>query len=73
LPENDSEVRDSTSQGKDMKSKSFSEAPRSPFKSLSGSQQNLSLSQEKAQNRLNFITLGRISEPEALRGPYSSI
>jgi len=39
LRENDSEVRDSTSRGKDMESKSFSEAPRSPFKPLSGSQQ----------------------------------
>ena len=43
LPENDSEVRDSTSRGKDMESKSFAEAPRSPLKPLSGSQQyNLS-------------------------------
>jgi hypothetical protein len=39
LPENDSEVRDSTSRGKDMESKSFSEAPRRPFQPLSGSQQ----------------------------------
>jgi len=31
LSENDSEVRYSTSQGKDMESKSFSETPRKPF------------------------------------------
>ena len=55
LPENDpkrsavlSEVKDSTSRGKDMESKSFSEAPRSPFQPLSGSQQyNISSNQEK--------------------------
>jgi hypothetical protein len=41
LPENDSEVRDSTSRGKDMESKSFSEDPRRPFQPLSGSQQIL--------------------------------
>jgi len=39
LPKNNSEVRDSTSRGKDMESKSFSEAPRRPFQPLSGSQQ----------------------------------
>jgi len=39
LPENYSEVRDSTSRGKDMESKSFSEAKISPLKTLSGSQQ----------------------------------
>ena len=67
LPENDSEVRDSTSRGKDMESKSFSEAPRRPFQPLSGSQQyNISSNQEKAQNRLNFITLGTISEQEKI-------
>ena len=71
LPENDpkrsavlSEVKDSTSRGKDMESKSFSEAPRSPFQPLSGSQQyNISSNQEKGlktalrfSNRANFIT-----------------
>jgi len=68
LPENDSEVRDSTSRGKDMESKSFSEAPRKPFQPLSGSQQynNISSNQEKAQNRLNFITLETISEQEKI-------
>jgi len=67
LPENDSEVRDSTSRGKDMESKSFSEAPRRPFQPLSGSQQyNIFSNQEKAQNRLNFITLGTISEQEKI-------
>jgi len=35
-----SEVRDSTYQTKDLESKSFSEAPRSPLKPLSGSQQH---------------------------------
>ena len=39
LPENYSEVRDSTSRGKDMESKSFSEAKISLLKTLSGSQQ----------------------------------
>ena len=80
LPENDpkrssavlSEVRDSTSRGKDMESKSFSVETdkfplRRPFQPLSGSQQyNISSNQEKAQNRLNFITLGRISEQEKI-------
>ena len=67
LPENESEVRDSTSRGKEMESKSFSEAPRRPFQPLSGSQQyNISSNQEKAQNRLNFITLGTISEDEKI-------
>ena len=68
LPENDpkrsavlSEIRDSTSGGKDMESKSFSVEtdkfpPRSPFKPFSGSQQyNISSNQERAQNRLAKI------------------
>jgi hypothetical protein len=50
-----------------MESKSFSEDPRSPFKPFSGSQQiNIPSNQEKAQNRLNFITLGKISEDEKI-------
>jgi len=67
LPENDSEVRDSTSRGKDMESKSFSVEtekfpPRRPLKPLSGSQQyNISSNQNEAQNRPNFITLGEYS------------
>jgi hypothetical protein len=65
LTENGSEVRDSTSRGKDMESKSFSEAPRSPFQPLSGSQQyNISSNQDKGLNQPNFITLGKISEQE---------
>ena len=39
LAENDSQVRDSTSWGKDMESKSFSEAPRSSLNTLSNNQQ----------------------------------
>ena len=39
LPENESEVRDSTYRGKEMESKSFSEASKSPLKPLSESQQ----------------------------------
>jgi hypothetical protein len=86
LPENDpkrsavlSEVRDSTSRGKDMESKSFAEVPRSHLKPLSGSQQynissasqipkfkSISANQEKDQNRPNFITLGKISEQEKI-------
>ncbi len=68
MTENESEVRDSTSRGKDMESKSFSESPRRHFKTLSGSQQynNISSNQEKDQNRPNFITLGKISEEEKI-------
>ena len=64
LTENDpkrrSEIRDSTSRGNDIESKTVLEAPRSPLKPLSGSQEyNISLNQEKAQNTLknNFIIL----------------
>ena len=39
LAENDSQVRDSTSWGKDLESKSFSEAPRSSLNTLSNNQQ----------------------------------
>ena len=74
LPENDpkrsavlSEVRDSTSRGKDMESKSFAEVPRSHLKPLSGSQQyNISSNQKKGLNGSNFITLGRIPEQERI-------
>jgi len=67
LAENDSQVRDSTSWGKDMKSKSFSEAPRSSLNTLSNNQQyNLSSNQEIATNSLNFITLGNLSEDEKI-------
>jgi len=67
LPENESEVRDSTSRAKEMKSKRLSEAPRSPFQPLSGSQQyNISSNQEKGLNRSNFITLSQIPEEEKI-------
>ena len=73
MPQNESEVKDLTSRGKDMESKSFSVEndkfpPRSPLKPLSGSQQynNISSNQEKDQNRPNFITLGKISEEEKI-------
>jgi len=67
LAENDSQVRDSTSWGKDMESKSFSEAPRSSLNTLSNNQQyNLSSNQEIAPNSLNFITLGNLSEDEKI-------
>ena len=49
-----SEIRDSTSRGNDIESKTVLEAPRSPLKPLSGSQEYNN--QEKAQNRVNFIT-----------------
>ena len=50
-----------------MESKSVSEAPRSPLKPLSGSQQyNLSSNQEKGQNQPNFITSGKISEEDKI-------
>ena len=62
-----SEVRNPTSQRKGMESKSVSEAPRSPLKPLSGSQQyNLSSNQEKGQNQPNFITSGKISEEDKI-------
>ena len=52
-----SEVRNPTYQRKGMESKSVSEASKSPLTPLSESQQyNISSNQEKAQNRLNFIT-----------------
>ena len=83
LTENDpkrrSEIRDSTSRGNDIESKTVLEAPRSPLKPLSGSQEynissasqipkfkTISANQEKAQNHLNFITLGKISEEEKI-------
>ena len=70
LLEDDSEVRDPTSRAKDMESKSFSVEtdkfpPRSPFKPAERSEEyKISSNQEKAQNRTNFITLGKISEQE---------
>ena len=85
MPENESEVRDSTSRGKDMESKSFSVEtdkfpPRSPFKTLSGSQQYnissasqipkfkpISANQDKGLNGQNFIPLGKISEEDKIQ------
>jgi hypothetical protein len=73
LQENESEVRDSTSRGKDMESKSFSVEtdkfpPRSPFKTLSGSQQyNIASNQDKGLNGQNFIPLGKISEEDKIQ------
>ena len=73
MQENESEVRDSTSRGKDMESKSFSVEtdkfpPRSPFKTLSGSQQyNIASNQDKGLNGQNFIPLGKISEEDKIQ------
>ena len=74
LPENDpkrsavlSEIRDSTSGGKDMESKTVSEDSKIDFKTLSSTQHyNLSSDQSKAQNSLHFITLSQISEQEKI-------
>ena len=68
-------VRNTTSQTKDIESKSLlkqgvnfdSEAPRSPLKPLSGNQQyNISSNEEKGRNRQNFVTLGKISDEEKI-------
>ena len=67
MTENDSEIRDSTSRGKDMESKTVSEEKITPVKPFSGSQQyNISSNQEKGLNGSNFITLGRIPEEERI-------
>jgi hypothetical protein len=76
LTENDSEVRDSTSRGKDMESKSFSDVPDIDFQTFSGSQQyntsqipkfkQISATQEKGLSEANFITLGRIPEEQKI-------
>ena len=45
----------------------LSEASQSPFKTAERSEEyNIPSDQDKAQNRLNFITLGRISEQEKI-------
>jgi len=75
-----SEIRDSTSRGKDMESKSFSDVPDIDFQTFSGSQQYnissasqipkfkpISANQEKGLNGSNFITLGRIPEQEIIQ------
>ena len=67
LTENDSEIRDSTSRGKDIESKTVSEEKIRPVKPFSGSQQyNISSNQKKGLNGSNFITLGRIPEQERI-------
>ena len=64
---NDSEVRNPTYQRKGMESKSVSDDPKIDFQSLSNSQQyNIPSNQNEAQNRANFITLGKISEAEKI-------
>jgi len=46
---------------------SVSETSQSPFKTAERSEEyNIPSDQEKAQNRVNFITLGRISEQEKI-------
>ena len=67
LPENDSEIRNPTYQRKVMESKSVSEASKSPLTPLSESQQyNIPSNEEKALNRPNFVTLGKIPEEEQI-------
>ena len=74
LTENGSEVRDSTSRGKDMESKSFSDASKIDFNTLSNSTgYNMPSHLEKGLktalrfgNQPNFITLGKISEDEKI-------
>ena len=67
MPENHSEVRDSTSRGKDMESKSLSEAFKMPSdESFQSQQYNIPSNQEKGLNQPNFITLGKISEEEKI-------
>ena len=68
LPENESEVRDSTSRAKEMKSKSLSAASRSSKFDTSRPKEGIS-NQNEAQNRANFITLGKISEQASLVFP----
>ena len=60
-----SEIRDSTSRGNDSPSKTLLEAPRSPLKPLSVSQEyNIPSNEEKGPHGSNFITLSKISEEE---------
>ena len=62
-----SEIRDPTSRGKDIESNVLSEASQIDFKTPSYTKKyNIHSDQEKAQNRVNFITLGRISEQEKI-------
>ena len=66
MPENESEVRNPTYQRKGIESKSVSATSKSTFIPLSDSQQYNTSNQKKDQNRLNFITLGKISEEEKI-------
>jgi hypothetical protein len=75
-----SEIRDSTSRGKDMESKSFSDVSDIDFQTFSGSQQYnissasqipkfkpISANQDKGLNGQNFIPLGKISEEDKIQ------
>jgi hypothetical protein len=70
--ENDSkvntEVRDPTYREKEMESKSFSEASKSPLKTTKPSEESSSIPayQYKDQNQGNFITLSQILEQEKI-------
>ena len=61
-----SEVRNPTSQTKDMESKGVSEASKSPLTPLLESGQYNTSNQEKGLNEPNFITLGNLSENEKI-------
>ena len=49
-----------------MESDILSEGPKMPINDSFQSQQILSLKQNQAQNGPNFVTLGKISEPEKI-------
>ena len=62
-----SEIRDTTSRGKDIESKSLSEVKITPVKPLSNTQDyNIPSNEDKGVNQPNFITLGRIPEQERI-------
>ena len=64
---NDSKVNLEVKEPRHPISESLSEASQSPFKTAERSEEyNIPSDQDKAQNRLNFITLGRISEQEKI-------
>ena len=64
LQENDTKINQ---QVQEPISKSVSEASKSPVTTSKRSEEyHISSNQEKAQNRLNFITLGMISEQEKI-------
>ncbi len=67
LLSNDSKVNLEVKEPRHPISESLSEASQSPFKTAERSEEyNIPSDQDKAQNRLNFITLGRISEQEKI-------